>query len=296
MKPEEIARTLGHARRNGGGWLCKCPVEEHKKSPRPLSIRGGEHAEIVVHCFAGCAPVEVLRTLRERGLLDNGQGRRRDWKPRRPAALAAPPCDPGKPRRLFDQALPISRTPVEHYLREVRGSHILPPHSAIRFLPAQPPRFPWPSMLALVTAFTDSGCVLTLHFTDLLPDGSGKAPVSPTKRTLAGFPMKGGVVRLTEDAEIATRLGIAEGVEKALSIMTSYAADLGRVEHVWSGLNAGNMHELPVVLGIETLAIYGDKNVAGRKAATALKRRWLDAGREVETHFPPGDDWDEAPS
>ena len=34
----------------------------------------------------------------------------------------------------------------------------------------------------------------------------------------------------------------------------------------------------------------------GRKAATALKRRWLDAGREVETHFPPGDDWDEAPS
>ena len=55
------------------------------------------------------------------------------------------------------------------------------------------------------------------------------------------------------------------------------------------------MGALPVVLGIETLAIYGDKNPAGRKAVAELKERWLDAGREVETHFPLGADWDEAP-
>ena len=96
---------------------------------------------------------------------------------------------------------------------------------------------------------------------------------------LGGYPVTGGVVRLCEDADVTLRLGIAEGIEKALSIATSHQRDLGYTEQVWSALSAGTMENLPVVPGIETLAIYGDKNEVGRKAAAKLKKRWLDAGR-----------------
>ena len=128
-----------------------------------------------------------------------------------------------KPRRLFGKAVSINGTPAERYLVEVRGSLILPPHSAVRFMPALPPKFPWPVMVSAITDFADAGKMISLHFTDLLPDGSGKAPTDQNKHTLAGYPMRGGVIRLVEDAEVTTRLGVAEGIEKALSIMTSTA-------------------------------------------------------------------------
>lgn len=290
MNAETIAQALGRAKKNGAGWLCRCPADEHKKTLRPLSIRDGDLADIVVKCFAGCSSIDVLRALRHRGLLDD---RPHEHRPRehRPPPLRI--IDSAKPRRLFDKALPIKNSLVDCYLTEVRGSLILPPHEAVRFMPAQPPHFPWPSMVSLVTDFADANRVLTLHFTDLLPDGSGKAPITPNKRTLKGYPTTGGVIRLTDDAEVTLRLGFAEGIEKSLSIMTSFLRDHGRVEHVWAALNAPNMAELPVVAGIETLVIYGDANEAGRRAKDKLAERWLEAGREVLSGEPPGSDWDE---
>ena len=292
-----VAHALGGAKRVSGGWRARCPV--HHGRDANLSLCNGDAGRLLVTCWShGCSPKDILLELRRRGLLDD---ERRDWKPQavEPKPRGSCPrssCRLGdKPRRLFGKAVSIKGTPAERYLMEVRGSLILPPHSAVRFMPALPPKFPWPVMVSAITDFADAGKMISLHFTDLLPDGSGKAPTDPNKHTLAGYPMRGGVVRLVEDAEVTTRLGVAEGIEKALSIMTSHRRDLDRTEHVWSALNAGNMGALPVVPGIETLAIYGDKNPAGRKAVAELKKRWLDAGREIEWHFPPGADWDEAP-
>lgn len=314
----QVAHSLGGAKKLdllGRRWRCLCPVhDDHHPS---LDLTDTQDGEMLWICRAGCYQRAIGRVLFKRDLLPprvmaqiNAKIAARKAKPRPPGSEPAEPAPPApkprpssrppvvdgdKPLRLFDRAVNLKGTPGERYLVEVRASLILPAHEAVRFMPAQPPHFPWPGLIARVTDFAVAGRVMTLHFTDLLPDGSGKAPIEPNKRTLKGYPMMGGVVRLTDDAEVTYRIGVAEGIEKAQSIMSSYAHDLGRVEHVWSALNAGNMASLPVVPGIETLVIYGDPNAAGRKAAATLKQRWLDAGREVELHFPPGKDWDEAP-
>jgi Toprim domain-containing protein len=86
-------------------------------------------------------------------------------------------------------------------------------------------------------------------------------------------------------------LGLAEGIETSLSVMSAFRRDEGRVEHVWCALNAGNMADLPVVGGVETLVLYTDRGPAGEQAADKLAQRWLDAGREVLIATAPIDDW-----
>ena len=57
------------------GYLVPCPVPSHGKgrgdrSPS-LRISDGD-TRVLVHCFAGCDPRDVLDVLRRRGLLDDG--------------------------------------------------------------------------------------------------------------------------------------------------------------------------------------------------------------------------------
>ena len=61
----------------GGDWrgdygVASCPVPGHGRGRgdrRPsLSIADGERGQVLVHCFAGCDPGDVIRTLRARGV------------------------------------------------------------------------------------------------------------------------------------------------------------------------------------------------------------------------------------
>jgi putative DNA primase/helicase len=293
MNAAIIAKALS-GKKVGDQWLCRCPAhDDHDPS---LAVRDSKDGRLLVYCYTGCNARDILAALRQRGLNDDSWRDRQPahFTPKRPQQPQQQLLNPDKPRWLFDHCgQPIAGSPVGAYLRHRVPGLVLPSHEVIRYFPATPPTYPFPSMVALVTDLADANRVITLHFTELLADGSGKAPVAVPKRTLAGYSMKGGVIRLTDDAEVTLRLGFAEGVEKALSIMTSYARDLGRVEHVWAALNAPNMAELPVVAGIETLVIYGDANDAGRRAKDRLAQRWLDAGREVLSGEPPCGDWDE---
>ena len=112
-------------------------------------------------------------------------------------------------------------------------------------------------------------------------------PKHEQRRFLAGHRVKGGVVRLSDDADVCLRLGLSEGTETALAIQTSFAR-AGRSEIVWAAVNAGNMAELPVVAGIETLVVYADKDAggAGQRAAQELAARWTRAGREAYIALP----------
>jgi Toprim domain len=295
---KRIALALG-GRPDGSGWRARCPA--HQGADRNLSL-WVDDGGLGLKCWShNCSRRDILYNIIGLGLLPDHRGghdvlrsrhtdERRNWKSEVLAQKLPGPLD-SRPLWLFEKALQIEGTPAANYLTEVRGSLILPPHKAVRFIPAQPPHFPWPAMVSLVTDFADASRVLTLHFTDLLPDGSGKAPITPAKRTLKGCPTKGGVVRLTDDAEVMLRLGIAEGIETSLSVMTAFQRDESRVEHVWCALNAGNLGDLPVVPGIETLVIYADRGRAGEHAADKLARRWLDADREVVVVTAPVDDW-----
>jgi len=73
MQAEEIAKTLGNAKRVNGQWLASCPVPGHgrgngDKNPS-LSISDGDDGRPLFHCHGGCDQHTVFNVIRERGLL-----------------------------------------------------------------------------------------------------------------------------------------------------------------------------------------------------------------------------------
>lgn len=148
----------------------------------------------------------------------------------------------------------------------------------------------WPCMVAMVTDAV-SNEPLTMHRTFLTTDGK-KAPIDRTRSPLKGGRKKGGVIRLFADEEVTLGLGIAEGIESALS-----AVILG-FSPVWACIDAGNMAAFPVLEGIESLTVFIDNDppnpntgkAAGQSAFAAVAGRWLEAGREVRHVLPPRGD------
>jgi putative DNA primase/helicase len=111
-----------------------------------------------------------------------------------------------------------------------------------------------------------------LHRTWITP--TGKAKVEPNRLLLGGHTSKNGVIRLYPDDYVTTGLGVAEGIETALSLAHEY-------QPVWAAISAGNMGALTVLNGIESLTIAVDADDAGRSATESLSRRWYEAGIKV---------------
>jgi putative DNA primase/helicase len=98
------------------------------------------------------------------------------------------------------------------------------------------------------------------------------------------------VVRLMPDEEVTGGLGIAEGIETALSVMQGFGW-----RPVWAATSAGMIRSLPVLPGIEALTIFADADGAGMAAATACAARWKDAGAEARiVAAPAGQDFNDA--
>ena len=153
------------------------------------------------------------------------------------------------------------------------GSH-LRYHQALKHGPSG---FVGVALVALVTdAITAEP--LTLHRTWIQPDGK-KAPLDPPRMWLGGHRKSGGVVRLWAEDFVTSGLGIAEGIESALSLAHAH-------QPVWACLDAGNLAALPVLSGIESLLIAVDHDDAGIRAAENCAARWAGAGREVGVVMP----------
>jgi hypothetical protein len=207
--------------------------------------------------------------------------------PPAPAAPAAREPEPKKTlpmaRAIWREAIPATGTIVEAYLA---GRGLALPRSApLRFHPAcarQDERLP--AMIALMTDPATAEPV-GVHRTFLAADGSGKA-LGQAKMMLGG----GGVIRLAPDEDVMTGLGITEGIENALAIMSRGWSP------VWAAGSAGAISTFPVLAGIESLTIFADadENGAGIKAARACGTRWAAVGRQVDVHYPPaGTDWND---
>ena len=222
----------------------------------------------------------IIEVIADRTARSNASAR-----PARPAATRSTAC--------CRAACRIQGTLAEAYLAS-RGLDLPASGDSLRYLPPSA-KYIWPTMVSVITDFV-TGQTINLQFTYLALDGSGKAPLPKheQRRFLAGHRVKGGVVRLSDDADVCLRLGLSEGTETALAIQTSFAR-AGRSEIVWAAVNAGNMAELPVVPGIETLVVYADKDTggAGQRAAQALANRWARAGREAYIAPPVTGDWNE---
>jgi hypothetical protein len=127
MAAANLAKALGGARRNAGGWWsCRCPV--HDDQSPSLSLRDGDTA-LIIRCWAGCDPRDVLTELRRRGLIE---GR---------ARYCPPPADDDRrrddddaarerieiARRIWAAARDARGTLVERYLA---GRGLTPPPPA----------------------------------------------------------------------------------------------------------------------------------------------------------------------
>jgi putative DNA primase/helicase len=134
-----------------------------------------------------------------------------------------------------------------------------------------------PCMIALVRNInTDKP--QAIHRTALDLSGN-KVEVNGCSRMSLG-PVGGGAVKLTDNAEVTTCLGIGEGIESTLSLRS--IPEFG-ASPVWSLLSAGGIEVFPVLAGIECLwiAIDNDQHGRGQQAAQACSNRWKAASQEV---------------
>jgi len=189
--------------------------------------------------------------------------------------------------KLAQESVCLAGTIGEEYLR-FRGCQ--PPRGdALRFHPACP-RGRGERLPAMLAVMTDpvSNRFVGVHRTFLRPDGMGKIEHGTAKMMLGNA----GVIRLAPDDEITFGLGICEGIETGLALMQR-AGWLA----VWAAGSAGAILKFPILVGIDCLTIFPDTDDsgAGRKAAEACTNRWVEAGREVQTIWPPGGlDWNDA--
>jgi putative DNA primase/helicase len=183
--------------------------------------------------------------------------------------------------KLWYEAKPAKGTPVETYLAS-RGLK-LPEHSehALRFHPACPRgEARLPAMLGLMSGIV-TGRPLGVHRTFLSADGRAKAALEPNKMMLGRA--KGAVLKLSPDADVTLGLGLVEGIEDGLAVLSSGWAP------VWVCLSAGAMATFPVLGGIEALTLFADNDTAGAHAAEACVGRWRAAGKDACVVPPPRD-------
>lgn len=280
MSAAEIARVLG-GRQCGAGFIVRCPC--HDDIQPSLSIRDGDD-RLLVKCFAGCDPVDVLRELAARGLLPE-----RDDKPAqvgpvsggRKSGRTSATLEPD-PRALaiWKASGLIADSLAERYLRG-RGITIpLPPslrcHRGLKHGPTG-------LILPALVAGVQSGDrrLTAIHRTYLRTDGEIKAPVSSVKMALG--PIRGGAVRL---AAAGASLALTEGIEDALALiqMTGRPA--------WAVLGTAGFQNFQPPEGVATVILAPDADAAGDGAVEAAVARFASTGLKVVRLRPPdGQDW-----
>lgn len=189
--------------------------------------------------------------------------------------------------RLWQLANPLSASdPAGRYLWMRCG--VTNYSDALRFVPSlqcsgEPRNFP--AMLATLTAPDGDAC--QIHRTYLTARGC-KAPIKSPRRMMPGIVAKGAAVRLTE---VTTELGIAEGIETALS-----ATALTGIP-CWAALNADMLRnwQPPNVVTRVVIFADNDENFAGQEAGFALARRMIAEGRAANVSCPDGvgEDWND---
>jgi hypothetical protein len=279
----EIAAAI-NLRRDGRGWRGGCLI---CGGTRKFTLKEGMDGTPLVWCHGGCEQGKILAELRRRGLLpgrEDHEQREVEISTPAPKKAAPPPLD-WSPRCdfIWSHTEEIAGTPVDAYLAMRIRTQARP--NDIRYL-APGILGPFPIMVARVTDII-TAAPISLHFTRLKLDGSGKAPVEKPKLLMTRHRKSGGCIRLVPDADVTTGLGLTEGIETGLAVMAAGWSP------VWAAIDAGNMAAFPVLNGIESMTIFADHDTAGLRDADACRRQWRDAGRECRIVNPRtlGADW-----
>ena len=248
---------------------------------------------MLLHCHKGGC--KVFPELQARGLIDGhgqratppspAENERRIAEERRKQASRLAMCN-----EVFNQAHTCEGTPAQTYLEEVRGIKGLrfnKMKNTLRFHPEvlhTPSAQRLPAIIARIRGV--DGRPLGIHRTYLLPDGSGKAAVTPAKMMLG--PSSGGAVRFGPDGPV---IALAEGIETALSVVRASRMT------VWATLGTSGLKGLilPLPPIAEVVIICADNDEAGLDAAESKAARLKAEGRMVSIVYPPapGDDFND---
>lgn len=272
-----IVESLKGTWRQGRG-MCCCPA--HDDRTPSLSVTLGRKA-ILFHCFAGCSNEDVIAALdrqgvRSRELFDGsgaGTADRQNQSDFSPNA-----------RRLWQSASAIADGPAERYLAQRGLQRVsdqfrylertpLGPRGAVQFLPA---------MLAAVT--TDIG-VIAVHRT-FLDGASGKlASFERPKRALGRLGC--GAVRLAP--AVQGRLGLAEGIESALSAMQLFGIPC------WATLGNERFGLVSIPESVLELYLFIDNDAGGALAEERALKAYAAPNRVIHSRAPasPGFDWND---
>jgi len=228
----------------------------------------------VAHCFR-CGGVESYRpTL---GLQVQRSPIKHHAKPVRPKRTTLTI----QWREVFTAAEPVTlESTVGQYL-DFRGCVLPPSDGDIR----QMEDFKHPyldhrgaCMIALIRNIQTNE-PMSLHLTFVTK--TGKAEIFgkdgervSSKIMLAGHSIKGGVIKIWGDQDVTMGLGIAEGIETALTLAHAYSP-------VWATIDAGHMAEFPVLPGLEGLCVAVDHDPAGKAAAQKVIDRYKAAQIQV---------------
>ena len=275
-RAREIVDSLGGTWRRGRG-MGRCPAHEDRTPS--LSVRLGRHA-ILLHCFAGCSNDEVIAELGRRGVrareLFDGSGESLP-EPRQETADRNA-C------RLWRGADALSGSPAEAYLLKRGLTQIsselrfhpktpLGTHRAVRFLPA---------MLAAVRS--DLG-VIAVHRTFLDAGASRIAGFDRPKRALGS--LQHGAMRLAMPR--GGRLGLAEGIETALSAMQLFGVPC------WATFGSERFGLVTIPERVRELHLFVDNDAGGDLAEERAREAYACAGRRIVTERPTalGEDWND---
>lgn len=273
-RAREIVDSLGGTwRRNRG--MCRCPA--HDDRTPSLSVSLGQRA-ILFHCFAGCSRAEIISALGRRGVrtreLFDGSGgplpelvreetadRNAVWLWRGSVALKGSAAEAYLAKRGVTQLSPDLR----FHRRTPLG-----PRGAVRFLPA---------MLAAVR--TDLG-VIAVHRTFLDPAEARLADFERPKRALGS--LQNGAVRLTAPRD--GRLGLAEGIETALSAMQIFRVPC------WATLGNERFGLVAIPQSVRELHLFVDNDRGGDLAEERGREAYRQEGRRILSKRPANLDTD----
>lgn len=300
---DAVARALG-GRRQGHGWLCRCPVPGHgrgrgDKTPS-LSVETGQKGTLLLHCHAGCGFRDIWACLCQLGLVEQKSGSAAATvatlatavtKPRLSAAFAASTVSQqaataatgwlrqnqrgtALAQRIWQSALPAAGTPVARYLRG-RGIEGDPPES-LRYavLPHKPTGLRLPAMVAAVQDRT--GNVVAVHRTYLAAGGGGKADVDPNKMMLG--PVAGGGVWLGPPAD---EVLLSEGIESGLSAMQLCGLP------ACATLSTSGLKAIVLPACVRDVLICADSDEPGLAATYYAANKLSNQGRRVKVATPP---------
>lgn len=269
-----------------GYYVAPCP--SHDDEHPSLSLRDGENGRLLVHCFSGCNPLDVLTALRQRGLLDN---------PRSPRLIVIPK-QPHKAdeahqqqrtlayvEKLWREARSIVDTPGQTYLLQRRiDVTLMPGHGGLRWHP----KCPWGEG-------SPTGCIVA-RYSDVRTGalrGLWRRPLTGEKPRSLGQ-QKGCVIRLWPDDMVTTGLVYGEGPETVASAALCIEHKGTLLQPAWAAGCRDNMANFPVLPGVGALTLLVDHDEPcekepkgwGQAAADRCAQRWAAAGREATMLTP----------